>query len=206
MRFGVGRPDTPHIAMASPVIFLTAFYIIQLYTKLELTVKTHQFWPVVVCVGALFLPLQTFDFTKLFAAGNVQPAQMKEFIKLPNDPDLLWLRPSQLEITKFIKDNTSEQDSIFIFVPEPLYYYTTNRDNPSRFAISWFADPTQYSNELLESLKSNQPKYILYDLASSPYRIGDGIPIADRIPNVNKWILENYPNKIQVADATILSK
>ena len=206
LRFGVGRPDVAHIAMASPFILLTCFYAIHPYTYVEIQKKTYRLWPIVLFIILLFLPHPTFDPTKVFAAGNSQPEKIKEFKNILKEPDTKWLSQSQLEISKYIKDNSTSEDSLFIVVPEPLYYYTTDLVNPSRFAISWFADSQQYTDELLEALKNNPPKFIIYDIESSPYRISDSIPIAQRFPEVDRWILDNYPIKQKVADATLLSR
>jgi hypothetical protein len=206
LRFGVGRPDQGHIAMASPILFLTGFFIVRLYAQHLSTIKSYSFWPIILFIVLLFWPVSSITPTKLFSADGVGPEKVKEFLKLPQKKDNEWLNSEQLEVTNYIRDNSKSTDSLFVLVPEPLYYYTTDRKNVSRFAITWFADPKQYTGELLNSLEKNPPKFIIYDSSKSPYRIGDGIPIYDRIPEVTAWVKEKYTIKTMLNETTILSK
>ncbi len=210
LRFGVGRPDTPHIASATCFLFLSGFYVVQLYINAFPKVNTKSTVYPALWVPALFLilllwPQGTFSFSELFSAGNATPGQVKQILLLPKRPDSDWLNSEQRDVTNYITKNSTRKDGLFVLEPEPMYYYLTNRNNPSRFYITWFADPQQYTNELLASLKANPPKYIIYS-GPSPYEISDSVPITARIPEVNTWILANYKTKIVIGQTTILSR
>jgi hypothetical protein len=208
LRFGVGRPDFGHIDMAAPLLLLSSFYIIYLYLREGLVDKEvrHNFWVVGLFAILLFWPQITWNPLSLFAGGNVTPLQVKEMKDLPAKPDNTWLTPQEEDVTTYLTSNMKPTDGLFVLVPDPLYYYLTDRPNPSRFYITWFADPQQFTNELLSSLKKNPPKYIVYSDGSSPYEITDGIPITQRIPEVNTWVLKNYPVKTIIGQVVLLSK
>lgn len=206
LRFGVGRPDMAHIAMASPILILTGLYIIQLYFFRKSKTLHWQFWPIILFIALLGWPQLSFNPTAIFLGGNTQIENVKKFIRLPSTPDSTWLTLEQKTVTEYIDKNSSSQDTLFVVVPEPLYYYTTDRKNPTRFAISWFMDPIQYTNEALNDLKNKPPKFIIYDDLGSPNRMSDGVPIAERFPKINDWIIENYTHKTVIDQVTLLSR
>jgi hypothetical protein len=205
LRFGVGRPDEPHIDVSVPVIFVASFYIIQLYVARYREDKHWNVWPVGLFVLALLwtVPQPTWNPVNLFEPGNTTIAQIKQFKNLPAQPDKYWLSKNEIDVTNFIKSRTKPSDGIFVMDPEPLYYYLANRPNPTRFYIIWFANPQPYSNEALNSLKKDPPKLVIFS-GPSPYEDSDGVPINSRIPKVTSWVLKNYPVKTVIDSTTVI--
>jgi hypothetical protein len=207
IRFGVGRPDEPHINLSVSIFFLITFYIIQLYVRRSLwkQLRLADLWPVALIFLLLVWPKPTWDPVNLFKVANVKPSDIKNIIHLPQKLDEQWLNDQQKAVTKYIKDNTKPSDKIFVLEPEPLYYYLTNRANPSRFYITWFADPQAYTDELLRDLKKDPPKYIIY---SGPpgTDLSDTFPTPMRVPEVNDWIVKNYPTEITINQSVLRSK
>jgi hypothetical protein len=192
--------------LSATIFFLASFYIIQLYVRALLNGRIKQeVWVVVLFVLLLFWPQTGWNPVHSFAFANFKPIEIKRIKDLPNKPNEAWLDEEQKAVTGYIKSHTDQNDKIFIFSLEPLYYYLTDRENSSRFYISWFADPQPYTNELLGELKKNPPRLIVYE-GPPASEISDGVPMKDRMPEVNKWLLQNYPKKVKIHDTILLTR
>jgi len=201
---GYGRYDAGHVAYSTPVLFVAVFYISWLYTK-KFYADKEKLWLPVVAIGLLFIPISTIDVSRLSALVNVSPGQVKQVVTLPSIPDREWIPSYVQQVTNFITNNTSKSDPIFVFTQQPIYYYLTDRRNPTRFYIPWFADPKPLETELLASLKKDNPKYILYS-GGTGWDDVDGSTMQQRTPTVDAWIRANYPVQHLVGAAIILSK
>ncbi len=208
LRGGVGRPDVPHIAAAAPLLFLAGFYTLYLFLKSDLAVRSREFvyaWPALIFVSLLILPQITIDPIQLLAPANLTMSQIRDIAGVGRVADSVWLTDEVRQVTAYVKVNSAPSDKLYVMTPEPIYYYTTARENPSRFAISWFADPEPYTKELLAALKRNPPKLVIYK-SDSPYEVADSIPTAERIPEVNQWITNKYPHQTVIGQTVILSR
>ena len=205
-RAASGRPDVPHIAYATPILFLTAFYICQqLFThKSTLSETISHNWQVVLVVILLGV-FPTFDVLHLPALNQASIASAKQFRHLPSVPDDAWLTPEIAQVRDYVTTNSTKDDYLFVFTNKPIYYYLTDRRNPSRFYISWFADPQPFTNEMLSDLKKNQPKFVIYETEGF-YDAPDAVPMSIRVPEVNQWILDNYPNTVTIGTTKIRTK
>lgn len=205
LRFGVGRPDGGHFAMATPVILIATFFTLQLVVPLWRERRLEDLWPVPVLVLALLFTPGALDITRLFPSGHDAIDDLKTVRSLPLRSDDEWLPARYEAVRDFLKANTKPSDGIFVVQPDPSYYYASGNENPTRFYISWFIDPQQWTDETLAALKDDPPKYILYD-TQSPYTDSDQIPITERFPEVVDWIDENYTVKHDVDGAILLSR
>lgn len=212
LRAGVGRPDVPHIESATPMLFLAAFYAFwlgakesRLSEKLRFAQVDGLVWPGVVIVILLFFPQRTFDPTRLFPAPGFNLGEVKFGLMAGSKPDTIWYPSEFASVTDYLKAHTSPKDGLYVFTPQPLYYYSTDLKNPSRFYITWFADPKPYTDELLAALKKNPPKYIVYK-SNSPYEVADSVPTADRVPEVDAWIRQNYPTTVQIGSTELRTR
>jgi hypothetical protein len=207
LRFGVGRPDTPHIDVSVPVLFVASFYIMQLYVSRYTIDKHWNVWPVALFVAALLWTVPpTWSPQTLFAAGNTSILQLRAFKHLPAQPNSYWLNKNELDVTNYITSHTKPNDAIFVTPLEPLYYFLANRPNPTRFAYTWFIEPQPYTNEALAALKKNPPKLVVFSDTSQYYTDADGVPINQRTPEITSWILKNYPVKTTVDQTVLLSR
>ncbi len=211
LRFGVNRPDFFHVATEAIPLFISGFLLIELFVEKAVQKQKKyndikQFtWAPILFIALLLWPQSTWNIGTMLVTQESSRQQLSELMHLPSKPDTSWLTSEEKDVTSFIKDNSTSSDKLFVFTAQPLYYYLTNRQNPSRFFITWFADPQQYTNELLASLKKNPPKYIIYS-SNTQYDTIDGIKIQDRVPEVDAWIKANYSVHIQKDNTLILSR
>jgi hypothetical protein len=128
---------------------------------------------------------------------------LKTIVTGPSRPDTYWYTQDVNEVTNYIKYNSKLDDALFVFSSDPIYYYSTKLKNPTRFYISWFADPNIFEEEALMDLKKTPPKFIIYE-SGSYYDRPEFISMKERLPAINDWILKNYPNSKKINNATIL--
>jgi hypothetical protein len=207
LRSGYGRPDFGHIAYATPLLFMSVFYIA--YLSYLYFSKTNIFvlWPAMLFIILLFYPVQTVPLQQITAFSSMKLGNIITYLKLPRREDSAWLNDGTNQITNYIKHNSSKKDSLFVFTQQPIYYYLTDRPNPSRFYIPWFADPSKLSTELLRDLKHNPPKIILYTISNGEgWDKPDGYTMAERAPEVDSWIRANYTKEIHIGSALLLER
>jgi len=205
LQAAVGMADAPHMAYATPALFLAVFYMGSIFLP-ELRANAARClsttWPLLLVLVIICTP-GVLNLFRLPAINQVSPNFTRHFFKLPSVADEAWL-PSDVRLLRdYIDSHSTPADGIFVLSSEPIYYYLTDRPNPSRFYISWFADPQPYTNELLSDLKKNPPKFIIYQTGNY-YDRPQFIPMSERLPEVNQWILQNYPTDIHVTGSIIV--
>lgn len=130
---------------------------------------------------------------------------IKQFLTMPKIIDNNWIPEPTQKTISFINNNTTEDDYVFVFSNESIYYYFLKAKSPTRFAGIWFADTNVFRQEALADLKKHQPKFVVYSSGSSP-EIQEDVSMAVRFSDIDKWILENYPNKIKFDKILVLAK
>ena len=141
----------------------------------------------------------------IFCPPYQSPENIKRFLEMPKKPDEEWVPELTLKAIFYINSNTTENDYVFVFSNESIYYYFLKAKSPTRFAGIWFADTNFFREEVLADLKKNPPKYIIYSGGASP-EVQAGISMADRFKEINEWILGNYPKRITFSSIVILYK
>ena len=234
-RFAIGRPDGGHIVMAAPFMLLAGFYAIQLalrgtrldhpaFSALPAPAETDAgelpaparsavvsdprrvpLWPAALIGAVLVLAPGAVLPASLFVNGAAGIEQVRALKNLPNRTDDSWLNDNQRALRDVVAANTTPDESIFVFEPDPSYYFLTDRLNPTRFAISWFMDPEPFTQEALADLKADPPALILWD-TDTVFSDTDGIPIGERFPEIEQWIEENYPVQTPVGDSIVRSR
>jgi hypothetical protein len=185
------------------VAFITLVYAIRIAYKRQ-AVRMQLLSPIVMLAIGL-IGFSQLDFSKLLHQPVYTRHDLVQYLKMPKTPDEYWMKAETKLVRDYIVTHTDQRDYIYVFPSNPAYYYLTNRQNSSRFYISWFADPQPYTDELMRDLKKNMPKMIVYEDASwmdAP----DDISMKDRLPEVSEWIEKNYQHKIKVGNATILTR
>lgn len=158
--------------------------------------------PVIICALTL-VTFSRLNFSKILIQPDYNRNQLAGFKNLPATPDDYWISSDTKAVRDYIVANTSSDEYIFAFTSNPVYYYLTDRQNPSRFYVSWFADPQPYTIELLNDLKKNQPKIIIYKEGTWMDQ-PDNIPIGIRIPEVHQWIMDNYKKQVDIGKTRLL--
>lgn len=210
-RAASGRPDIGHIAYGSPLLFLLLFmvvfrrikFLIDLEAKLRIDFAL-KILPLTLVFVAIFSPSIT-NYYRLALMNQSHLSSVKIFITSPKKPDSYWETANVQAISDYITSLTNSNDSLFVLSSDPIFYYTTKRTNPTRFSISWFADAAPLEKEMLNDLQKSPPKVILYE-SGTYYDKPEFISMKQRLPLVNRWILENYPNTVHVSGAIIRTK
>lgn len=203
LRAGYGRYDIGHVSYSTPLIFVALFYVTMLYVR-QYKPALDKLWLPVAVVALLFIPAPSLQSERLFALLNVNYERVKDYVTLPVSPDEKWTNDTSEKVAKYIRANTGTDDPIFVFTQQPIYYYLADRRNPTRFYVSWFADPTPLENEMLASLKKNKPKLIVYSSGDGWDKV-DGFSMQERAPKVDKWLKANYSNKVKIGSVTLLT-
>jgi hypothetical protein len=105
------------------------------------------------------------------------------------DPvEAVWIN----EITSYIKNNTSPDDTIFAIPLNPIWYFLTNRKNPTYY--EWIL-PGELKTEVeqmevIEQLKKKVPVFIIYANIAIDNR--EERRFSNYAPFVYKFITDNY--------------
>lgn len=210
-----GRYDEAHVAYGLNILYITAWYIVFLilmkykrgqkyHIKKSLALE-HTIPLLFGVIVMILITLQANPLEKLYASASLHPTYMRDYVTLPMRSDAYWVPPSVQEVADYIKRNTKPSDKVFVFTQQPIYYYLTGRENPSRYYIPWFADANTREEELLQSLNTNKPSLVVYK-SGNGWDNPDGFTMQQRTPRVDKWIKENYTVQATVNGVEILTR
>jgi hypothetical protein len=96
---------------------------------------------------------------------------------------------SLIKIKDFLDRNTNEGEFVYFFPNEAVYYFLFNRNNPTSFALSYFAISLEQRKKLISELEKNKPKYIIYSLKT--WRVDNILEIV-QVPEIVNYINNNY--------------
>jgi hypothetical protein len=103
----------------------------------------------------------------------------------------------------FLNRNTQAGDYVYFFPNEAAYYFLFDRNNPTRYAISYFAITREQRKELVADLEAKEPKYVVYSLKT--WRVDD-IPEVLQVPEVVSYINSSYRVDVQLDDVVIMKR
>ena len=75
------------------------------------------------------------------------------------------------------------------FTDDLILLYLIEKPSCTKFIASWLASPNHLQKEYIKSLEKTKPNFIVYN---SLYFKVDGVPMSERLSDVNKFILKNY--------------
>lgn len=93
------------------------------------------------------------------------------------------------KIKAFLDANAQQDRYVYFFPNEAVYYFIFNKQNPTRYAISYFAATKAQRLELIADLEKNRPKYVIY--SPKTWRV-DFIPETDQVPEVVDYLQQKY--------------
>jgi hypothetical protein len=96
---------------------------------------------------------------------------------------------SLVTIQDFLERNTRPGEYVYFFPNEAAYYFLFDRNNPTRYAISYFAITTDQRRDLVAELEQKKPTYIVY--SKSTWRV-DNIQEDIQVPEVVQYITHMY--------------
>lgn len=186
-RNALGRSDLHHVLYISHFIFLSAFVLIDFFIKQKLV-----FIQKLAFVFAFLLFFTGFfNKNKIIDIPNYHRSDIKIFFKLYTLNDDFWLNQEQIDVSSFIKNNTTQEDYVFVFTNEAAYYYLFSRKSPTRFYTIWFAAANFFQKEAVNDLEKNKPKYIIYRSNYWSNNI-DFISNKEKLKKIDAWILDKY--------------
>lgn len=204
---GTNRIHITKMASVITPLYLASFIVF--YFSIALIIKNKnvrtKILPSLILLSTVYCVFAQLDFNKLLFQTNFTRAQLSSYRHRLDKSDDSWLNEDTKLVKEYITRNTSKNDYVFSFTSDPLYYYVVNRKNPSRFYISWYADPQPYTDELLADLKSNMPSLIIFNEMTSLDN-PDGIFMEYRLPEINEWIKYNYKKEKKIGRVTLLER
>lgn len=211
-RSATGRPDPGHVAYGSVLLFVLIFFIVSRRVHLMLRERAHswiprvsRYAPLIIVLLLMFSP-GVVQYYRLTQMNQMPSKNVKLFLTSPAKPDSFWTNDRMEIVSKRIQQIAGKDGGLFVYSSEPLFYYTTKLPNPTRFSISWFADAQPLEDDMLRDLKANPPKVVVYESGAGFNDMPDYIPIKDRLPKVNAWLLNNYPERESIQNVTLLIK
>lgn len=211
-RAATGRPDLGHVAYGSVMTFLLLFYVA--WNGLHALLSSNNFniqliprylLPTLFVI-TLAISTSITNYYWLIQMNQAPLYPVKLALTAPKKADTFWTNDEYEAVVKYIRNNTTKNDALFVLPSEPMLYYSTGLRNPTKFSITWFADPSSLESELLTELKQTPPKLVVYKAGIGFYDEPDYVEITKRLPNVNKWILDNYHTSHSVGQYIILTR
>ena len=90
---------------------------------------------------------------------------------------------------KYVKDNTSPDDPIFVMPYHSLFYFFSERKNPTRFDIIWEAKTyKERDKEIIDALDRKNVKFVIY----SPTQPPDWGRVEEFAPRLMRLIMSRY--------------
>ena len=195
----LGRSDMEHVIYGSSVIHILSIYIV-IKHYLHDFLHRHGFrkifmYPLILIIIFTFsiCIYQIWD-RNLFTRNFPFNIDDSEFI-----PD------NYKSTISFLRNNLNNEEGFFTMTSEASWYYFIDKPCPTRFFDVRFASPYFYQNELIESLKKGNVKFILFFNTHGANHF-DGIPNLKRVPLFVNYIVKNYVPFIRINDNYIVIK
>lgn len=201
---------------------LTFFFMLLIYL-LKNSYRKIKFKPYILLVFLWFLSSSSpFNFfVAPFSFKDLKPAVVQNPVFLPEAGVKLKreITEDYQKIKKFIVENTTLEETIFIY-PNGPYYALTGRKSATTISNTWHYDISPRFVEItVNQLKKNQPKFIIVNtynawsvlsaLNNFPYNIYQDkkeIIFQEIITDVENFISANYQIREKFSVAWILEK
>jgi len=102
------------------------------------------------------------------------------------DPEIA---DSIVKIKNFLDAYAQNEKYVYFFPNEAVYYFLFNKQNPTRYAIAYFAATISQRLELIADLERNRPRYVIY--STKTWRVDD-IPETIQVPEVVNYLQQTY--------------
>jgi hypothetical protein len=107
-------------------------------------------------------------------------------------------------LVAWIRQQTRPDEKVWFLPNIPVYYYLTERPNPTRFAMGSQIITNAHREEVLADLATNPPGYVVWDQRN--LRIDD---IPDRLnlgAEIMAWLDSHYVTRLEERDFVILER
>ena len=184
-RSALGRSDWTHTAMSIGPTYLLSIiiifkYYIPIWTKDQKLNKLFMY--ITICCAIFFTAASSYLTIKKDLITQNFPIKI-------SDNDLI--SDNYKRAIKFLKNNLDEDEYFLTMTNEAIWYYFVGKMCPTRFPVVIFASADFYQYELVEDMKNENIKFIIYKSDNWANRI-DGIENEKRLPIVYEYIHERY--------------
>jgi len=187
-RSALGRSDYYHLIFVLTLALMLFYYIIEksvnyrtnlLITTIFLTLFfTNQ-------VNAKFLSQLFYKFSTY--GRVIEDYQILNIDRSKILVDINGNKDKWEQIVAYIQTNVGKNESFFAFPWSPELYFLTDRNNASSFDTPYSSFSNDYQEKMIEELKNNLPKIIVYDTGANFGNLS-----AKSLNMVNDFILNNY--------------
>lgn len=205
LRSSLGRSDMYHLLFILPLALITLAYLIEKVASTQKTLAVLSAFALLFIFARPsfsnnYLEQELFKFQtysrvigeyKSYSFPRGQGALMDNNVNTQETDQLV----------KIIADQTSSDDTIFVYPWMPQLYFFTNRKNATSFDTPYAFFSDKYQEQMISEIAINKPKLIVY---SKNMNFG-GLNTTS-LPMINKYILENYTQSVAVIGETVILK
>lgn len=187
VRVALGRSDWYHLLF---ILINTIVLLVYVLEILKAKVATYTL---------IFLIIVMFRVQVAEAFINDQLIRLQSYANVPQSFNILQTSRSGIALNidapvnaydrliKYISDNTTPDESIFVYPWKPELYFLTDRNNATKFDTPYSFFTEQYQIQMIDQIKVNNPKFIVYN---SNMNFAGMTPSS--LPMVKNYIENNY--------------
>jgi hypothetical protein len=196
----LARPDFHHVAYGSTYAVLGAVFFIWYWIQRSRRLTLG----LIVFFVVLLNPLrEVTSFTSHFSDWRKSMGKWEERF---HTADSKFFNPMQAKAFAELDLLFSKEPCLSVFPSTPVLYHVLAKPGCSRFHVSTFASPQRFQLEWIQKMEIQKPRRIIYASPYSEYNSYDDIPITERLPLVNAYILENYQEEKNVDGWLVYSR
>lgn len=197
-RSALGRSDVEHIQYSSLLpIFGLLFILIHYYFRNRINRRLFERISTTIvitcCLYSLFLVTKIINNDSLTENFPIA-ARDSRFIPV-----------EYKETISYLKQNLGEHEMFITLTSEASWYYFLNQPCPTRFPITHFASSQFFQNEVIETLRQKNIRFILYKNSYWANAI-DNISNEQRLPLLYSYIHSAYSPHITIDENEIWQK
>lgn len=200
-RSALGRSDQYHITFIWIVALLLIGYFLQIADSFSKTIPLVILSILIFFVGreATQVSLIQNQLLKFQTYGNLSgsyPSYAQPRAGINTGIEINTAETDRL--IKLIDAEVDKNATIFVFPQAPEIYFLSDRRNATSFDTPTTFYTSYYQKTMINELKNNQPKLIIYKLSDSKEFINDSLH------DVNEFILQNYKAAETFGDEVVM--
>ncbi len=202
-RIVLGRSDSYHLIFVLPLsLILLGNFLESLFKKKNIIFVTIIF---------LFINIYFFRNATNLNFMVTELTKFQSYGKAPGNYPNFDIKRGQIltdidtnindkkSLIKYVEDNTSIEDKIFIYPWNPEVYFLANRSNATSFDTPLAFYTPNYQEQMIKELKDNSPKIILYNSKLQLAGLNSG-----SLSLVDAFIKTNYKSAGKIAEFEIM--
>ncbi|NUM55086.1 MAG: hypothetical protein HUU46_15680 [Candidatus Hydrogenedentes bacterium] len=182
VRNATGRADWEHVAYSLLPISILALVILGKHIARPILAANRS-------RGVAYAALAALALACLCIADDARRSRHLEANFPYRIADAQFVDSATRETVAYLKSNLGPGESVFTLTSEASWYYLLNQPAPTRFPVLWFATPDIFQREIIEDLKVNNVKYLIY---RGKYPLIDDIPHEERYPILMDFVRTHY--------------